>query len=168
MNIIIDGIDASGKSTFAKNLITKYDFNKIIHSGKNESTGIEYFIKSIKENDKCVFDRFHLSEEIFPIIYKRIPRLSFDEYEQINDYLIKSNTYYVVFVCSDMSIIEERLIERDELYYMKEMNSQNTLFKMYSNEFKYSYNYSNFYIIDIAEDNSYNDLYEWADKKFKL
>ena len=161
MNIILEGIDASGKSTLAQKLIDNYSFTNIVHSGKNEATGIDYFINSIKEKDNCIFDRFHLSEEIFPIIYKRLPRISFDEYEKINEYLIEHNVFYVVFICSDMSIIEERLRERDELYYMKEMNAQNSLFSMYSQEFKTRFNYSNFYIIDIAETNSYDKLDSW-------
>ena len=37
-----------------------------------EATGKDYFIESIKNKDKCIFDRFHLSEEIFPIMYKKI------------------------------------------------------------------------------------------------
>ena len=155
MNIILEGIDASGKSTLAQKLIDNYDFIDIVHSGKDEATGIDYFIESIENKDKCIFDRFHLSEEIFPIIYKRTPRLSFDEYEKINKCLI------------DMSIIEERLRERDELYYMKEMNAQNSLFSMYAQEFKNKYNYSNFYIIDIAENNSYNNLDSWLENKLK-
>ena len=167
MNIILEGIDASGKSTLAQKLIDNYSFTDIIHSGKNEATGIDYFIDSIKEKDNCIFDRFHLSEEIFPIIYKRLPRISFDEYEKINNYLVENNVYYVVFVCSDMSIIEERLRERDELYYMKEMNAQNKLFNMYAKEFKQMYAYDNFYIIDIAETNSYDNLDSWLENKLK-
>lgn len=167
MNIILEGIDASGKSTLAQKLIDNYDFIDIVHSGKDEATGIDYFIESIENKDKCIFDRFHLSEEVFPIIYKRIPRLSFDEYEKINKYLINNDFYYIVFICSDMSIIEERLRERDELYYMKEMNAQNTLFSMYAEAFKNTYNYSNFYIIDIAECNAYHNLDRWLDNNLK-
>jgi len=167
MNIILEGIDGSGKSTLAQKLITNYDFIDIVHSGKDEATGIDYFIESIENKDKCIFDRFHLSEEIFPIIYKRTPRLSFDEYEKINKCLINNNLYYIVFICSDMSIIEERLRERDELYYMKEMNAQNTLFSMYAETFKNTYNYSNFYIIDIAELNAYHNLDRWLDNNLK-
>lgn len=167
MNIILEGIDASGKSTLAQKLINNYDFIDIVHSGKDEATGIDYFIESIENKDKCIFDRFHLSEEIFPIIYKRTPRLSFDEYEKINKCLINNDLYYIVFICSDMSIIEERLRERDELYYMKEMNAQNTLFSMYAETFKNTYNYSNFYIIDIAELNAYHNLDRWLDNNLK-
>lgn len=166
MNIILEGIDASGKSTLANKLVEQYNFGDIIHSGKKEATGIDYFIESLKNKDNCIFDRFHLSEEIFPIMYKRLPHLSFDEYEEINKYLIDNNVYFIVFICSDMSIIEERLRERDELYYMKEMGAQNTLFSMYAQEFK-KYNYSNFYIIDIAEPNSYNNLDIWLENKLK-
>lgn len=167
MKIIIDGIDASGKSTLANKLLNTNIFKYILHLTKNNIVDYDSFDYYLGSKDDLIFDRFHLSEEIFPSIYKRTPKISFDEYEIINKKIIENNIIYIVFICSDLSIINQRLKERNELNYLTEMPAQNSLFSLYANYFKEKYNYENFYIIDIAEEDAYNKLDIWLKNKLK-
>jgi thymidylate kinase len=77
--IIIEGVDGSGKSTFAdrvaEKLINETDANVIrAHKGvpENDSMLVEYFdpLKALGRNDVLVADRWHVGEMIYGPLYR--------------------------------------------------------------------------------------------------
>lgn len=164
-NIILEGIDAAGKTTLAKKLKNKYNMN-IINSTSKTRNDLGYHLDLLDYQKNIVFDRFHFGEVIYPIIYNRDGKLTEEEFHQINRRIIDNNDLLIIFVCSNMSIINKRLIDRDEEDFIPIMEQQNKLFLKRANEFKSLYNYKNFYIIDIANDGAYEDLDNWIDKYY--
>lgn len=165
MNVILEGLDAAGKTTLAEKLRDKYGMS-IIHSTTKTRNDLSYHIDHLDYQNNVVFDRFHFGEYVYPIIYGRPAKVAEDEFDIINRRIIDNNDMFIVFVTSDMSIINERLIARGEEDYLPEMDAQNTHFTEFANKFKNTYNYKNFYIIDIAEENAYDKLDKWIEEHF--
>ena len=162
-NIIIEGPDATGKTWLCDWLTKNYNFDiqKIKYSVENT---VDFF--NTKLNQKNVaFDRFHLSQFLFDILYNRERLLNSDDMESLLLKIIDTNTIFIIFTSSDSSILKERLIERKEFDYLQEINKQLDLFNLYINYLKYI-NYQNFYVCDIADNDGYNKLYNWL--KLKL
>lgn len=77
--VIIEGVDGSGKSTFAdrvaQKLIDETDANVVrAHKGvpENDSMLVEYFdpIKALGPNDVLIADRWHVGEMIYGPLYR--------------------------------------------------------------------------------------------------
>ena len=67
--IIIEGCDATGKSTLAKWLANELNF-EYFKDGFHR-LGVEYYINnSLNKSTNIVSDRFHLGEYVYPIIKK--------------------------------------------------------------------------------------------------
>lgn len=162
MNIIIEGPDATGKTTLAEKLLVNYDLTTIHGTAKTPNT-LPYYTDLLHKNNQ-IFDRFHLSEYIFPQIYGRPFKLTYYDFKKITEEIIATNTFFIIFLTSDMSILNERLIARKEYDYLKEIIPQNELFKIYAEYFK-QFNYDKYYVIDIAEPNAYDKLDEWLRSK---
>lgn len=162
MNIVLEGIEAAGKTTLAEKLMRKYGMS-IMHSTSKTRNDFTYHLDLLNFRENTVFDRFHIGEMIYPIIYNRPGKLTEEEWNKINKQIIDNNDLFIVFVCSNMSIIEQRLVERGEEDQIPLLAQQNDLFTMRANLIKEQYNYKNFYIIDIAEENSYDRLDAWID-----
>lgn len=162
MNIILEGPDAVGKTTLAEKLKKKYNM-QIINSTAKTRNDFAYHIDLLDYQNNTVFDRFHIGEMVYPEVYSRPGKLSLDEFHKINQRIIDNNDILIVFICTNMDIISERLIARGELDYLAEMDLQNKLFTQWANIFTENYCYKNFYIIDIAENNCYNKLDDWID-----
>lgn len=162
MNIIIEGPDATGKTTLAEKLLANYDLTTIHGTAKTPNT-LSYYTELLHK-DNQIFDRFHLSEYIFPQIYGRPFKLTYYDFKKITEEIIATNTFFIIFLTSDMSILNERLIARKEYDYLKEIIPQNELFKLYAEYFK-QFNYDKYYVIDIAEPNAYDKLDEWLRNK---
>lgn len=155
MNIIISGLDGCGKTTLAEKLKNKYNM-KIIHSTASTKNDYGYHIDLLDYQDNTIFDRFHTGERIFPFIttdrYKdRAPKISLEEFDNITKRIIDNNDLYIIFVTTDLNIINERLIERGEFDYLEEVKQQQKLYLDIANYVKEKFNYKNFYICDIAE-----------------
>lgn len=164
MNVILEGPDAVGKTTLAEKLRNKYKMS-IHHSTTKTRNDLGYHLDLLDYRENTVFDRFHVGEFVYPKVYNREPKLNDNDFEIINKRIIDNNDMFIIFITSDMSIINERLIARGENDYLVEMDAQNTLFTEFANRFK-KYNYKNFYIIDIAEPNAYDKLDNWINKHF--
>ena len=164
MNVILEGPDATGKTTLAEKLKTKYGMD-IHHSTSRTRNDLNYHLDLLDYRPNTVFDRFHLGECVYPEIYNRPAKLTKDEINTINKRIIDNNDMLIVFITSDMDIIKNRLIERGEQNYIPEMEQQNELFIEAANYCK-NMNYKNFYIIDIAKENAYDDLDNWIDEHF--
>lgn len=159
MNVILEGPDATGKTTLAEKLRDKFGMT-IHHSTSKTRNDLNYHMDLLDYRQNTVFDRFHLGEMVYPEIYDRKAKLNQGEIDIINKAIIDNNDMLIIFITSNMDIIKERLIERGEENYIPEMEQQNELFIKAANYCK-KLNYKNFYVIDIAEDNSYDNLDNW-------
>lgn len=164
MNIILEGPDATGKTTLAEKLRDKFGMN-IHHSTSKTRNDLNYHMDLLDYRQNTVFDRFHLGEMVYPEIYDRRAKLNQGEIDIINKAIIDNNDMLIIFITSNMDIIKERLIERGEENYIPEMEQQNELFIKAANYCK-QMNYKNFYIIDIAEENSYDNLDNWINEHY--
>lgn len=166
MNLILSGPDACGKSTLAEKMSKKYNMN-IIHSTSKTSNTLEYHLNLIDYHDNTIFDRWSVGEVVFPKLYNREPKLTHDDFYKTLDRVRDNNDMYVVFICSDVNILKNRLIERGEIDYLDEIDDQLILYKEVSDDMlNYFGDYKNFYVCDISEDNSYEKLDSWIDDHF--
>ena len=164
MNVILEGLDAAGKTTLAEKLRDKFGMS-ILHSTSKTRNDFHYHIDLLDYRTNTVFDRFHVGEYVYPVIYERSPKITYDEFRTIERRIIENNDMFIIFVCSNMEIINKRLKERGEDSFIKEMKDQNKLFNKYIQIFKL-YNYTNFYVIDVAEEGCYDKLDAWIDKHY--
>ena len=164
MNIILEGPDATGKTTLAEKLRDKFGMT-IHHSTSKTRNDLHYHIDLLDYSNNVVFDRFHIGEMVYPEIYHRPGKLTIDEFNEINKRIIDNNDLLIVFTTSNINIINDRLIERGEESYIPEMEQQNELFSKIAQECKKLY-YKNFYIIDISEPDAYNKLDIWIDEHY--
>lgn len=168
MNIIIEGIDGSGKTTLANKLVENYHLNNNIHLTAKTENDFKFHMGLLINNQKTVFDRFHFSEfNVFSPLYGRKTKLTHEEWDLINKQIIENNDLFIVMVCSDMSIVDARLVERGELDYIPEVRQQNELFLKACDEFENLYHYKNFYVCDIAVENAYGKLDAWIKEHYK-
>lgn len=168
MNIIIEGIDGSGKTTLANKLVENYHLNNNIHLTAKTENDFKFHMDLLINNQKTVFDRFHFSEfNVFSPLYGRKPKLTHKQWDLINKQIIENNDLFIVMVCSDMSIVDARLVARGELDYIPEVRQQNELFLKACDEFENLYHYKNFYVCDIAAENAYDKLDAWIEEHYK-
>lgn len=157
MNIILEGPDAVGKTTFAELLRDNYNM-EIVHFPS--ATCQEHLDALYKDN--TIFDRFHIGELVYPEIYGREPKLDFDEANsKIMRAIVDNNDILIIYITSDLEILRQRLIERGEYNYLDEIEQQNELFKKYAYVFS-AWEYENMYVIDIAQEGAYDRLTEWV------
>lgn len=148
--------DATGKTTLAEKL-AMYSTMNIVHF---PSATLEEHLDALYKGN-TIFDRFHIGELVYPEIYGREPKLTFDDANnKIMRAIVDNNDLLIIFITSDINILKERLIERGEYNYLEEIEQQNELFKKYAYIFS-AWEYSNMYIIDIAEEGAYDKLWEW-------
>lgn len=163
MNIILEGPDAVGKTTLAEK-ISSYTNMDIVHFPS--ATTQEHLDALSKGN--TIFDRFHIGELVYPEIYGREPKLDFkDANEKIMKSIVDNGDIIIVFITSNLDILRERLIERGEFNYLKEIEQQNILFTKYAWCFE-AWEYHNMYIIDIADKNAYDKLWTWLKLKLNI
>lgn len=163
MNIILEGPDAVGKTTLAKK-ISLYTNMDIIHFPS--ATTQEHLDALNKGN--TIFDRFHIGELVYPKIYHREPKLDFDEAnKKIMKSIVNNGDIIIIFITSDLDILRERLIERKEFNYLDEIEQQNILFTKYAWCFD-AWEYDNMYIVDIAEKDAYDKLWDWLKLKLEI
>ena len=168
MNIIIEGIDGSGKTTLANKLVENYHLNNNIHLTSKTKNDFKFHMDLLVNNYRTVCDRFHFSEfNVFSPLYGRKTKLTHEEWDLINKQIIENNDLFIVMVCSDMSIVDARLVERGELDYIPEVRQQNELFLKACDEFENLYHYKNFYVCDIAVENAYDKLDAWIEEHYK-
>lgn len=164
MNIILEGPDATGKSTLAEKLKSKYGM-RIINSTSKTRNDLHYHIDLLDYQENTVFDRFHVGEMVYPDIYGRDGKLSDQDFIKITSRIVENNDLFIVFYCSDIEILKERLIERGELNYLKEIELQNRLFMKWIYVIN-AYEYKNFIAVDVSLQYAYDELDDWIESRF--
>ena len=162
MNVILEGPEAVGKTTLAEKLRDKYKMT-IHHSTSKTRNDLGYHLDLLDYRKDTVFDRFHVGETVYPVVYKRDPQIADNEFEIIEKRIIDNNDMFIIFYTSDLSIVNERLTARGEDSFIPLMELQNDLFRDYADSFEKKYNYKNFYAIDIAKPNAYDELDKWIE-----
>lgn len=159
MNVILEGLDAAGKTTLAEKIRDKWGFS-ILHSTASTRNDLHYHLDLLDYRSNTVFDRFHVGEYVYPKVYNRKAKMNNKELEEVERRIIDNNDIFIIFITSKMQVINERLIARGEEEFLAEMNEQNKWFKKYAKKFS-KYNYKNFYVIDVAKKGCYDKLDEW-------
>lgn len=166
MNIILSGPDACGKTTLSEKLQKKYGMS-VIHSTASTPNTLAYHLDLIDYHDNTIFDRWSVGEMIFPKIYGREPKMTEEEFYISLRRVEDNNDMYIIFTCSDTNILKERLIERGEDNYLAEIMQQCGLYSEVAHKMSQFFkSYANFYIIDIAKPNAYDELDNWIDQHF--
>ena len=123
MNIIIEGPDATGKTTLANKLKEKYGF-ETMHLTSKTPNDLKFHM-DLLEKDNMVYDRFMCGEMVYPEIYNRPPKLTIEEVCAIMQRIVDNNDILIIMFASDIETLKKRLIERGELDYLKEIEQQN-------------------------------------------
>ena len=166
INICVSGPDAVGKSTYVNKVAKKFGMN-VIHSTAKTRNTLEYHLDLLDNHENTCFDRFSVGEMVFPKLYGREPKLTEEEFYKTLKRVEDNNDIYVLFTCSDVSILKNRLIDRGELDYLNEIEGQLVLYNEVAKKMTDFYKgYKNFYICDIAEPNAYDNLDKWTDEHF--
>lgn len=158
-------MDAVGKTFLCDKLVDKYGLD-VIHSTAKTSNTYEYHINLLDYHDNTFFDRFHTGEVIFPYIYNREPKITWDEFDKITERIIDNNDMYIIMYSSDPEIIKGRLEERGEDTAW-EIDIQCKKYMEVAKYLKDKYGwYKNLYVCDIAEEYAYSNLDIWIDNHF--
>jgi len=167
MRVILEGVDASGKSTLASKLIKDYDLS-MIHSGGKAANDLTYYTNLLTRLDNVILDRAHISEVVFSKIYNRPERLSFDDVMAINKMIVDNNDILVIMFSSDLDILRQRFIQRGELNYLNEVEDQYNEFLRWIYVLNaYFDDYPYYKVVDISQPDAYEKLYIWVDKTIK-
>ena len=164
MNVILEGLDAAGKTTLAEKLRDKFGMS-ILHSTAETRNDLYYHLDLLDYRTNTVFDRFHVGEFVYPKVYGRKAKMNNKELEEVEKRIIDNNDLFIIFIASKMDIINERLIARGENDYLAEMADQNKWFRKYAKKFE-KYGYKNFYVIDVAKKGCYDKLDAWIDEHY--
>lgn len=148
-----------GKTTLANKCVKWFD----MEYEHFPSADLDAHMNSLLR-DNVFFDRHFVGELVYPEIYGREPKMTFDDSLKIMRRIVDNNDLFIFMITSDLSIVKERLIERGELNYLEEIDQQNELFTKYAYIFD-AWEYENFYICDIAQPNAYDKLDEWIKSK---
>jgi len=107
--IIIEGPDCSGKSTVVERIknMLHWDSKSLHHI---EGDQFERYLKEYANNLNTVFDRSHISEIVYSILWNRANPFSPDEQKMLND--ICNNKVLIIFVCPDIEVIKSRYLNR--------------------------------------------------------
>ena len=162
MQIIIEGPDATGKSTLAEKVYKKYGMKQIIHSTSKTRNDYHYHADLLDYCEDCVFERFHIGEMVYPQIYGREGKLSDNDFFALNKKIVDNHAMMIILYTSDLSVLEDRLIERGELNYLEEIDQQN---KFFMKEAYILGVYEDMLLkcVDISQPGAYEELDKWID-----
>ncbi len=157
MNIIIEGPEACGKTTLAETIMAKYPYFEYSHSTSKTPNDYKYH-KDLLDKGFSLCDRFCIGELIYPRIYNRESKLNISEVHDLFNQCKINNDIFIILYTSDIEILKNRLINRGELNYLDEIETQNRWFLSYAWNLSTS-NYDRYFVVDIAKPNAYDNLY---------
>lgn len=156
MKIYIEGPDGIGKSTLVEHIIKKYKY-KMIHSSNLTENDYKYHSDLIDSEDNLVLDRFNLGEIVYPAIYNRKPKMTFDEQLKIMFRIEATTNPFIIFFASNFDDLKERLFKRgDSIEVLENAERINLCFKLLAEQL--SSMYDNVYALDISKE---SDQIKW-------
>ena len=156
MNIIIEGPDATGKTTLAEKIKAKYPFMQYVHSTASTPNDYDYH-SNLLAACNGIYDRFFMGELVYPEIYGRPAKMTVAEARQLMNEIMANNDIFIVMYASNLNTLKERLVARGEVHYLEEIEAQNKLFKYYGEMFN-AYLYKRFFFVDVSKEDCYKNL----------
>ena len=158
MNIIIEGPEASGKTTLAETILAKYPYFEYNHATSKTPNDYSYH-KNLLDKGFSLCDRFCVGEMVYPKIYNRNPKLTSTEVHSLFKQCRDNNDIFVILYSSDINVLKKRLIERGENSFLDEIEEQNKLFLVNSWDLSV-YDYDRYFVVDISKPYAYDILYQ--------
>ena len=112
MITIIEGVDGTGKTTFAKRLALQNNADYLHADKPTQKSWHEEYVTPITSTN-MVLDRWHLGEMVWPIIYNRKSLFNEESFDLCNWFFAKLGTRLIVLTRSDDDIADE-LLKRGE------------------------------------------------------
>lgn len=135
MITIIEGSDATGKTTYATKLAEQRNA-LYLHSGKPKAkVWFQEYIHRIVSNN-MVLDRWHLGELVWPAVYGRMSLFDANSFDQCNWELAKLGAELIVLTRPEDQIIKE-LTDRGEQSHIDDVLKSRSLFIRAYNDVKY-------------------------------
>jgi thymidylate synthase len=158
MNIIIEGPEASGKTTLAETILAKYPYFEYNHATSKTPNDYKYH-KDLLDKGFSLCDRFCVGEMVYPKIYNRNPKLTSAEVHSLFKQCKENNDIFVILYSSDINVLKKRLIARGENNFLDEIEEQNRLFLINSWDLSV-YDYDRYFVVDISKPYAYDILYQ--------
>lgn len=147
MIVCIEGPDGAGKSTLVNYLVEK-GMTKI-HSNSETKNDLDYHL-SLLDEDGVVLDRANLGEIVYPAIYNREPKMSWDDQIDFMNACMDRKVLYIIFYASNFETLKERLFKRgDTEQVLENAEKINLAFRILAEEF--SALYDNVFALDISK-----------------
>lgn len=109
-SIIVEGPDCSGKSTVVdriKNML-RWDSKSLHHREGNQ---FNRYLKEYAFGCKTVFDRSHISEIVYSILWRGGNPFNEREESILNEIVREKSL--IIFVCPELEVIQKRYLNRD-------------------------------------------------------
>lgn len=127
MNIIIEGPNGTGKTTFINKLLACKEFENYNVEHLTASCPNDYdFHRRLLLKDNTIFDRFFIGEMVYPKIYKRAFKISTYEIQKLCDEF--ANNTIIVFIDADYGFVCDSLKKRGEEIDMDFIDMEKQLF----------------------------------------
>lgn len=121
-----------------------------MHLSSETPNTLEYHLDLLKE-DNIVLDRANIGEIVYPLVYNRKSKMTWDEQIDFMNTCMDEDIIYIIFYASDFSDLKERLYSRgDTEQVLKNAEKINLAFRLLAEQF--STFYSNVYALDISKD----------------
>jgi thymidylate kinase len=118
-NIIVEGMDRTGKSTLIKHL-QKFGFKPLHHEYKVRKEGINKYYRSlplVNAPQRIALDRSFLSEYVYGPIFRGKSRLSLNEIQQLLRYYGQYGTA-LIYLQAPKAILLKRLADKHSKDYI--------------------------------------------------
>lgn len=129
-NILLEGTDRGGKSTLAQRLSEDLGLD-VIKLRHQPGAQFERYLGYYQHANRAVFDRGHISEELYGPIYGRPPSFSAEERRKL-DHLV-NKTCLVIFCLPNLEDAKQRLKKQikagEEVITLKDLTHSRQAFE---------------------------------------
>lgn len=109
MRVILEGCDGTGKTTLAKILAEKYNFD-VCHCTQHDGKDYDFYFQTLRK-ENVIWDRHTLGELIYPEIFERDPQITLEEVADLMRY-VKENNIKIFVLTADQETLRKRLLSR--------------------------------------------------------
>ena len=146
-----------GKSTLANYLKDNYNLSILHSSGETENT-LKYHVDLLMSNN-IVLDRANLGEVVYPAVYGRKAKMTWNEQLQFMQVCKEADVIYIIFYASDFNDLKSRLFKRgDTDKVLENAEKLNLAFKILADIL--SSTYDNVFALDISKEQDQIDFFE--------